>query len=37
MSARGKRRYEGQWLLVVGVHTPEFVFEKGGGNVRRTL
>jgi thiol-disulfide isomerase/thioredoxin len=28
-------KYEGQGLTVVGVHTPEFPFEKDGDNVRR--
>ena len=30
-------RYAGQGLAVVGVHTPEFEFEKDLGNVRRAL
>jgi thiol-disulfide isomerase/thioredoxin len=30
-------RYEGQGLAVVGVHTPEFPFEKDVDNVRRAL
>jgi thiol-disulfide isomerase/thioredoxin len=30
-------KYKGQGLAVVGVHTPEFEFEKDGDNVRRAL
>jgi thiol-disulfide isomerase/thioredoxin len=30
-------KYAGQGLAVVGVHTPEFEFEKDEGNVRRAL
>jgi len=30
-------KYAGQGLTVVGVHTPEFEFEKDEGNVRRAL
>src|SRR5918999_979267 len=30
-------KYKGQGLAVVGVHTPEFAFEKDGDNVRRAL
>ena len=30
-------KYTGQGLVVVGVHTPEFPFEKDGDNVRRAL
>jgi thiol-disulfide isomerase/thioredoxin len=30
-------KYAGQGLVVVGVHTPEFEFEKDGDNVRRAL
>ena len=30
-------KYEGRGLVVVGVHTPEFEFEKDGDNVRRAL
>jgi thiol-disulfide isomerase/thioredoxin len=30
-------KYQGQRLLVLGVHTPEFAFEKDGDNVRRAL
>src|SRR5918997_2589014 len=30
-------KYKGQGLVLVGVHTPEFEFEKDGDNVRRAL
>src|SRR5215216_6422470 len=30
-------KYEGQGLAVVGVHTPEFPFEKDVDNIRRAL
>jgi thiol-disulfide isomerase/thioredoxin len=30
-------KYKGQGLVVLGVHTPEFEFEKDGNNVRRAL
>ena len=30
-------KYRGQGLVVVGVHTPEFSFEKDDDNVRRAL
>jgi hypothetical protein len=30
-------RYAGQGLVVLGVHTPEFGFERSAGNVRRAL
>jgi hypothetical protein len=28
-------RYAGQGLVMLGVHTPEFAFERSAGNVRR--
>ena len=31
------QKYAGRGLVVVGVHTPEFAFEKDPGNVRRAL
>jgi len=30
-------RYKGQGLVVIGVHTPEFAFEKAIGNVQKAL
>jgi Thioredoxin like C-terminal domain/AhpC/TSA family len=30
-------KYSGQGLVVIGVHTPEFPFEKDAGNVQRSL
>ncbi|HEX8399999.1 MAG TPA: thioredoxin family protein [Pyrinomonadaceae bacterium] len=31
------RKYKDQGLLIIGVHTPEFVFEKDLGNIRPSL
>ena len=30
-------KYAGQGLVVLGVHTPEFAFERSAGNVRRAV
>ena len=30
-------KYKDQGLVVIGVHTPEFAFERDGGNVRRAV
>ena len=37
MSAPGTEKYRNQGLVVIGVHAPEFAFEKDPNNVRRAV
>ncbi len=37
MSAPGPRSTRDQGLVVIGVHAPEFAFEKNLGNVRQAV